>query len=167
MRLNRLFWCWGSLLLGTILALTGCAYDAAVQRLSLAEQAEFRIYRNVMTGVQARTYLAQPSAADRTASLRRLGLMQRFEALDLLDREAIRGGIPRVGMSAEALRFLWGEPYYTEGDARRSAHWHYLGSSLTLAHEGNRYGHLGNRVDVYLADGKVVGWVDGPMPNDD
>jgi hypothetical protein len=162
MRLNRQSWCWESLLLGIILALTGCAYDAAVQRLSLPEQAEFHTYQKVMTAAQVRTYLAQPGAADRTAYLRRLGLVQRFEALDPLDRDAIRSGFPRAGMSADALWFLWGEPNYTEGDARQSAYWHYLGSSLTLAHTGNDYGNVSNRVDVYLVDGKVVGWVDGP-----
>jgi hypothetical protein len=31
--------------------------------------------------------------------------VQRFEALDPLDREAVRSGFPRVGMSAEALLF--------------------------------------------------------------
>jgi hypothetical protein len=115
-----------------------------------------------MTAAQVRTYLAQPSAAARTAYLRQRGLVQRLAALDSLDRDALRSGVPHVGMSADALRFLWGEPEYTEGDARRSAHWHYLGSSLTLAHTGNAYGHVSNRVDVYLVDGKVVGWVDGP-----
>jgi len=167
MRYNRQVLYWGSMVLATLVVLTGCAYDAAVRRLSPAEQEEFRIYNKVMTGAQVRTYLSRPSAAERTAYLRQLGLVQRFEALDPLDREAIRGGFPRVGMSAEALRFLWGEPYYTEGDARRSAHWHYLGTSLTLGQYGNRYGHLSNRVDVYLVDGKVVGWIDGPMPSDE
>jgi len=145
-----------------MLVWTGCAYDAAVQRLSLAEQTEFRTYQKVMTAAQVRTYLAQPSAAARTASLRQWGLAQRFAALDPRDRDALRSGVPHVGMSADALWLLWGEPEYTEGDARRSAHWHYLGSSLTLAHTGNDYGNVSNRVDVYLVDGKVVGWVDGP-----
>jgi hypothetical protein len=63
-------------------------------------------------------------------------------------------------MSAEALRFVWGEPYYSSGDARRSAHWYYLGSSLALAERGNQYYEFSNRVDVYLMDGRVVGWVD-------
>ncbi|MBM3224427.1 MAG: hypothetical protein FJZ47_11580 [Candidatus Tectomicrobia bacterium] len=73
--------------------------------------------------------------------------------------------MPRPGMSAEALRFLWGEPYATAGDANRSAHWFYLGSSLALAEYGNQYTHTSNRVDVYLVDGRVVGWVDYP-PSD-
>jgi hypothetical protein len=63
-------------------------------------------------------------------------------------------------MSAEALLFLWGSPYYTAGDARRYAHWYYLGSSFDLAAYGNQYSNFGNRVDVYLVDGYVVGWVD-------
>jgi hypothetical protein len=138
-----------------------------VQRLSLAEQTEFYTYGKVMTTGQAHTYLAQPSAAARTAYLRQLGLVQRFEALEPLDREAIRSGGPRVGMSAEALCFAWGEPYDTAGDARHAAHWYYLGSALTLGQYGNQHGQLSNRVDVYLVDGKVIGWVEGPMPDDE
>src|SRR5207244_11505352 len=82
-----------------------------------------------MTPGQVRTYVAQPTAAARTAYLQQLGLVQRFQALAPLDQEAIRSGLPRVGMSADALLFLWGEPYSTAGDARRYAHWYYLGSS--------------------------------------
>lgn len=142
------------------IVLTGCAVDTALRRLSPAEQSEFRIYRKVMTWSQERAYLAQTSAAARTAYLYEIGLAQRFQALDAADQDAIRAGWPQPGMSAEALRFLWGEPYYTSGDARRSAHWYYLGSSFDLAAYGNQYLTSGNRVDVYLTDGRVVGWVD-------
>jgi hypothetical protein len=90
-----------------------------------------------MTAAQARAYLAKANAAERTAYLRTLGLVQRFEALDSQDREAILGRQPRVGMSAEALRFLWGEPLYTTGHPTQSAHWYYRGSSFTLADRGN------------------------------
>jgi hypothetical protein len=165
--LDRQLWCWVGMLLGTIMILPGCAHDAAVQRLSLAEQSELHTYNKMMTTAQARTYLSKASAAERTAYLRQLGLVQRFEALDPLDRDAVRSGFPRVGMSAEALLFVWGKPYYTDGDARRSAHWHYLGSSLSLGASGNRYGRLSNRVDVYLVNGKVVSWIDGPNTDDD
>ena len=96
-----------------MLVWTGGAYDATVQRLSLAEQAEFHTYQNVMTAAQVRTSLAQPSAAARTAYLRQWGLGQRFAALDPRDRDALRSGVPHVGMSADTLRFLWGEPEYT------------------------------------------------------
>ncbi len=160
MRYDRQLWCRAGVLLGAVLVLTGCAYDNAVRQLSLDEQAEFHVYRKVMTATQARAYLAKASATERTAYLREVGLAQRFEALEPLDRAAVQSGVPRVGMSAEALYFVWGEPYYTEGDARRSAHWHYLGSSLALGASGNQYSNTGNRVDVYVVAGKIVGWVD-------
>jgi hypothetical protein len=150
---------WVLVLMGSVVALSGCTY-AAIHKLSLEEQAEFHLYRKVMTASQERAYLAKTSAAERTAYLREIGLAQRFQGLDPLDREAVRNGFPRVGMSAEALLFLWGEPYYTAGDARRYAHWYYLGSSFDLADRGNQYHNSGNRVDVYLVDGKIVGWVD-------
>jgi hypothetical protein len=159
MRECRQRWRWVGVLLGLIVALTGCTY-AAIQRLSPDEQAEFHLYRKVMTPAQERVYLSRATAAERTAYLREIGLIQHFQALEPQDREAVLGGVPRVGMSAEALLFLWGMPYYTAGDARRYAHWYYLGSSFALAEYGNRYTDFGNRVDVYLVDGRVVGWVD-------
>ena len=149
-------------LLSLVVVLAGCTYDAAIQRLSPAEQAEFGLYRHIMTASQVHTYVAQPTAAARTAYLQQLGLVQRFQALDPLDQEAIRSGVPRVGMSADALLFLWGEPYNTAGDARRYAHWYYLGSSFTRSASGYHPWDVGNRVDVYLVGGKVVGWVDVP-----
>jgi len=144
--------------------LAGCTSDAALQRLSPAEQAEVALYRQVMTPGQVRTYVAQPPAA-RTAYLQELGLVQRFQALSPLDQEAIWSGAPSVGMSADALRFLWGEPYYTAGDARRYAHWYYLGSSLTRSPSGYHPWEVGQRVDVYLVAGQVVGWVDVTLGN--
>ena len=78
MRYDRQLLGWVGVLLGTIMVLTGCAYDAAVRQLSLAEQAEFHIYKKVMTAAQARAYLAKASAAERTAYLREVGLAQRF-----------------------------------------------------------------------------------------
>jgi hypothetical protein len=160
MRDLRLCLRWVVVLMGSIMALSGCTY-AAIQKLSPEERAEFHIYQKVMTPSQERAYLAKATAAERTAYLRESGLAQRFQALDPLDRDTVLSGVPRVGMSAEALLFLWGEPYYTSGDARRYAHWYYLGSSFDLAASGNQYySKFGNRVDVYLVDGKVVGWVD-------
>ena len=147
-------------LMGTIVIFAGCTYDAAIQRLSLAEQSEFYTYRHVMTPAQERTYLAKATAAERTAYLSEIGLAQRFQALDPQDRATVLSGLPHPGMSAEALLFVWGEPYYTDGDARRSAHWHYLGSSFGRGHSMYPVGGFGNRVDVYLVAGKVVGWVD-------
>src|SRR5262245_65409032 len=98
-----------------------------------------------MTRWQEHTYLAKASAAERTAYLRELGLVQRFQALDPVDQEAVRSGWPRVGMSAEALLFVWGEPYDTAGDARRSAHWQYLGSWVGRHAYGTTRGGCGDR----------------------
>ena len=150
---------WVGVLLVISVACTGCTY-AAVRNLSPDERAEFHTYNKVMTTAQEHTYLAKPTAAARTAYLREIGLVQRFQALDPLDRDAVLGGVPRQGMSAEALLFLWGEPYSTAGDAKRYAHWFYLGSSFALADYGSQYTSAGNRVDVYLVDNQVVGWVD-------
>ena len=111
MRTYRQILRWVGVLIGTMVVLTGCTYDAALRQLSLAEQSEFHTYRKVMTTAQARTYLARATAAERTAYLQEIGLAQRFQALDPLDRDAVLGGVPRPGMSAEALLFLWGNPY--------------------------------------------------------
>src|SRR5207245_11158643 len=101
MRACRPFLLWTSVLMGTTLLLTGCMYnyDAAVGRLSPAEQAEFSIYRQVMTGAQTRTYLAKASAAERTAYLNEIGLAQRFQRLAPQDRATMRAVAPRGGMS--------------------------------------------------------------------
>ena len=160
MRTHREFLRWAGVLIGAMVVLTGCSYDAAVRQLSPAEQSEFYTYRKVMTTAQEHAYLAKATAAERTAYLSEIGLAQRFQALDPLDRDAVKGGWPRVGMSAEALRFVWGDPYYANGDDRRSAHWHYLGSSFGRGNSRYPLGGFGNRVDVYLVAGKVVGWVD-------
>ena len=160
MRTHRQLLHWAGVLLGALVVLTGCTYDAAVRQLSAAEQSEFYTYRKIMTTAQEHAYLAKATAAERTAYLSEIGLAQRFQALDPLDRDAVQGGWPRVGMSAEALRFVWGGPYYADGDARRSSHWHYLGSSFGRGNSSYPLGGFGNRVDVYLVAGKVVGWVD-------
>jgi hypothetical protein len=151
---------WVGLLLYTMLVLTNCTYETAVGRLSLPEQAEFRLYRHVMTPAQVRTYLAQATASERTGYLTKVGLAQRLQALDQQDRDAVRSSLPRQGISAEALRFIWGEPYYTAGRAHHYEHWYYLGYSIALAATDHRHIWFGNRVDVYLVDDRVVGWVD-------
>jgi len=139
----------------------GCTqnYDAAVRQLSPVEQAEFSLYRTVMTGPQTHTYLAKTTAAERTAYLSQIGLAQRFQQLDPQDREAVRHGALRVGMSADALLFVWGDPAETAGDARSYARWHYFGSSLGRSTSYHPW-ETSNRVEVYLAQGKVLGWVD-------
>ena len=161
MRSCRLCLLWTSVLMGTTLLLSGCIYnyDAAVGRLSPAEQAEFSIYRYIMTGAQTRTYLTKATAAERTAYLSQIGLAQRFQRLDPTDRDTVLSGSPRVGMSADALLFVWGDPADTAGDARSYARWHYFGSSLGRSTHYHPW-EMSTRVEVYLAQGKVLGWVD-------
>jgi hypothetical protein len=159
MRDDKSCWRWAVVVFGVLVVLTGCTY-AAVQRLPLDEQAAFYTYRKVMTGVQVHRYVAQATPAERETYLQKIGVIQRFQALEPADRAAVLSGIPRVGMSADALLFLWGDPYNTAGDARRYAHWYYLGSSFSMAATGNQYHDFGNRVDVYLVNGQVTGWVD-------
>ena len=166
MKSCRLCLLWTCMLMGTTLLLTGCTYnyDAVVQQLSPAEQIEFSTYRQIMTGAQTRTYLAKATAAERTAYLSEIGLAQRFQRLDPVDREAVLSGAPRVGMSAEALRFVWGDPADTAGDARHYSRWHYMGSSLGRSTNYHPW-ETSNRVEVYLSNGKVLGWVD-TIPED-
>jgi len=99
-------------MLGVMLACLGCTFEAAVQQLPTAEQTAFQDSRKVMTSAQVKMYLAKTTAAERANYLRDLGIAQRLQALDVLDRGAILTGQPRWGMRAEALRFLWGDPYY-------------------------------------------------------
>jgi len=113
-----------------------------------------------MTGVHVHTYVAKATRAERAAYVQKIGVIRRFQALDSADRAAVLHGIPQVGMSAEALLFLWGDPYSTAGDARRYAHWYYLGSSCSMAASGNQYRDVGKRLDVSLVNGHVIGWVD-------
>jgi hypothetical protein len=153
--LLRLIW-----LLGAIIVLASCTYEAQVRRLAPAEQAEFRAYRKIMTASQAGTYLAKATAAERTAYMHELGLAQRFQTLATQDREAVLAGYPIKGMSTEAMRFLWGEPYAQRGRTNYYEHWYYLGSSIALATSGNQHYNFGNWVDAYFEAGRLVWWVD-------
>jgi hypothetical protein len=145
---------------GVTVVLTGCTYYTALQQLSAAERTTFHAYSKVMTRGQARAYLSKPTAAERAAYLEQIGISQRFQTLTPQDREAVLAGFPRQGMSAEALRFLWGEPYYTKGHTGRYEHWYYLGSSLSLAESGNLAGEAGTMVIVDLINGQVQGWLE-------
>jgi hypothetical protein len=163
--------CWSrvGVVLGLIVMPTGCASPTKGQPSSPAEQTEFAIYRKVMAPAQTRTYLTKATAAERTAYLQESGLAQRFQALAPHDREAVQHGFLRQGMSADALRFVWGEPATMQGDMRRAAQWHYVGSLHTLTAYGNQYYDTSHGVDVSLADGKVVTWSetfpDAPRPD--
>jgi hypothetical protein len=145
-------------MVGVLMVLAGCAYQAAVQRLPPEERTAFRAYSQIMTSGQARTYLAQDTPAARAAYLQQIGIAQRFQSLAPLDQQSVLDGYIRKGMSAEALRFLWGEPYYTRGYTGHHEYWHYLGSAYALADRGNSYTQAGTIVIVYLVDDKVDWW---------
>ena len=138
--------------------LAGCSYQAAIRQLPPQEQVTFRAYSKVMTSKQARTYLSKATAAERAAYLTEIGLAQRFQALEPLDRETVLSGFPRQGMSAEALRFLWGEPDYARGNRGHYEYWHYLGSSFSLAERGSALSQAGTIMTVYLVDNRVNWW---------
>jgi hypothetical protein len=145
-------------ILGTIAMLAGCAYQAAIKQLPPAEQAVFRAHSKVMTPAQARTYLSKATAAERAAYLEAIGTAQRFQALEPQDREAVLSGFIRKGMSANALLFLWGQPYTTEGRTGHYEWWNYRGPAFALADRGTSYNDAGTIVIVYLVDGRVDWW---------
>ena len=144
-----------------IVVLTSCTYEAAIRQLPPPERDTFRIYSKAMTGAQIRTYLSKGTASERAAYLEQIGITQRFQALDPQDREVVLGGYaPRIGMSADALRFLWGEPYYKKGPTGYYEYWYYLGPFMELAAHGNVYSKAGVRVEVYLVAGRVDSWIE-------
>jgi hypothetical protein len=114
-----------------------------------------------MTGAQIWTYLAKGTAAERAAYLEKIGITQRFQALDPQDREAVLAGtVPRKGMRADALRFLWGQPYYSKGLPGYYEYWYYLGPFMELGAHGNVYSKAGVQVEVYLVAGRVDSWIE-------
>ena len=147
-----------AVLVSVLVALTGCAYQKAVRQLPPAAQAEFRAYSKVMTPRQSRMYLAKAAAAEGAMYLQQIGVAQRFQELEPQDREAVLAGFIRKGMSTEAMLFLWGEPFYTEGNTDHYEHWFYLGSTFDLAATGNQHTDGETMVDVYLLDGQVEWW---------
>jgi hypothetical protein len=156
-------WCAGVMvaIMVAIVVLTSCTHEAAIRQLPPPEREMFRIYSKAMTGAQIRTYLAKGTAAERAAYLDQIGIAQRFQALDPQDREVVLTGYaPRKGMSADALRFLWGEPYYTKGPVGGYEYWYYLGPFMELAAHGNVYSKAGVRVEVYLVAGRVDSWIE-------
>ena len=169
MQRQTIAWYCRYMMLGSmLLVMAGCTYEAAVRSLPVAERVEFRAYRKAMTPGQVRRYLARTTTAERQAYLREIGLIQRFEALDTSDQSAVLAGQIKPGVSAEALYFIWGEPYYEEGRRNHYERWFYRGSSFSLASTGDQPRNLGSQVMVDLVDGRVTGWNDFiPSTSDD
>jgi hypothetical protein len=165
-RVRQILYCIG--IVGAIMIITGCAYEAAVQQLPPEERTALHAYSKVMTSGQVRTYLAKGTAAERADYLNTIGVAQRFQALDPQDREAVLAGYIREGLSADALRFLWGEPYYTRGYPGHYEYWFYQGSSMELADYGSSASISGGtKVQVSLVDGRVEWWLDYVEPHDE
>ena len=154
--------------MAAMMVLAGCAQQVTLRHLTPMERQAFRAYSKVITAKQARVYLAQETTAARVAYLTEIGVAQRFQALTVQDRSAVLDGDIQKGMSTEALRFLWGEPYYTEGRPGAFELWIYLGSSASLADTGNDGTRMGSQVQVMLVDARVHEWMDFvPSTNDD
>lgn len=154
-------------ILSILAILSGCAYHAAVSRLGPDEQAEFRAHSKIMNTRQSYAYLAKTTADERRAYLQQIGTAQRFTALDAVDQESVLAGYIRKGMSADAMRFLWGEPVHTAGYTGHYEYWYYRGSSSDLLDSGNNYSDAGTGVEVYLVDGLVDWWFEGPLDDDE
>jgi len=75
---------WRDVLAGTIAVLTRSSARETSRRLSPAEQAAFTTYYHAMTRSQEQAYLAKGTATEQTASLREIGLSQRFATLQRL-----------------------------------------------------------------------------------
>ena len=148
-------------LLGIIVLLaffTGCAYERAVNNLSPDERTAFQAYRKVMYNSQKRAYLGKASEGERSAYLRQIGVQQRFNALDAQDRESVLNGFIRTGMSAEALRFLWGMPEHAFGPEGKWEYWLYRGFAGDLFEKGNQPWEGSTQVRVFLVDDQVEWW---------
>jgi hypothetical protein len=77
MRNAQPLWGWAGVLLGSIVVLTGCAYDATVQQLSLAEQAEWHLYKNVRSRTwPLRIILRDPSQTVRLICISRSSALE-------------------------------------------------------------------------------------------
>jgi hypothetical protein len=138
--------------------LTGCAAQRAYNRLPAAEQAYYRAYSHLMTSHQLQTYATLPTPAARDAYARQVGAAQILESLSAADRAAVLGGFPVEGMSAQALRLLWGDPVSRRGPAF-DERWFYFGDAFTLAEPGYHSSHSASTVmEVALTDGQVQWW---------
>jgi hypothetical protein len=164
---SRQYFFWFTGIVSTLIVLVGCAQQAAIRRLTPTEQQEFRAYSKVMTAKQVRAYLARETTASRAAYLDEIGVSERFQALTAQDQKSVLAGYIRKGMSAEALHFLWGDPYYTKGRPGYYEHWFYQGPSVALAETGNQRYNFGSQVQVIMINGQVDGWLDFIPSHDD
>jgi len=141
----------------TVAVITGCVSPYAGLHLSDAERGQYRAYTHVMTNRQLRTYLKLPTAPERATYARQVGAAQRLEALPKAERAAVLHGQPFKGMSAEALRLLWGDPDWEQGP-KQYERWFYYGDYFSLAEPGSYFSPRDTIMEVALMDGKVTWW---------
>ena len=140
-----------------LLALASCASLSPSIQLPEEEQGLYRAYSRIMTSKQLRTYLAMPTATERAAYAKQVGAAQQLEALSQQDRMAVLRGHPFQGMSQEALRLLWGEPYMRQGPAQYER-WYYYGDYFSLASSGSSTSRGDTVMEVALENGHLVWW---------
>lgn len=141
----------------TLVVITGCVSPYAGVHLLDEEQGQYRAYSHLMTNRQLRTYLKLPTASERAAYARQVGAAQKLDALPTAERTAVLNGQPFKGMSAEALRLLWGDPNWEQGP-KQDEHWFYYGDYFSLAEPGSYLSPRGTIMEVALIDDKVMWW---------
>jgi hypothetical protein len=145
-----------------LLVLAGCTTQHAYNQLPPDEQARFRAYSRLMTSSQSRTYLQLPTAAERAAFAQEVGVSHELDSLSEADRTAILQGQPFRGMSAQALRLLWGMPCWQHGPAAFQR-WFYYGDTFVLARVGWHCRRDATITEVSLEDGQVRWWRSQPI----
>jgi hypothetical protein len=140
-----------------LLVLTSCASLAPPAQLSEEEQGLYRVYSRIMTSKQLRTYRELSIATERAAYAQQVGAAQRLAVLSQQDRMAVLRGYPFEGMSREALRLLWGEPYMREGPAQYER-WYYYGDAFSLASIGSSTLRGDTVMEAALENGYLVWW---------
>ena len=137
----------------------GCVNPHAYQQLPPDEQGRYRAYSRVMTAKQRRTYLAFPTAAERAAYAEELEVAQLLETLTPNEREAVLKGQVFRGMSAQALRLVWGTPCWEQGPPN-AERWYYYGDSFSLS-DIDRYCTPDDTItEVLVEDGEVHWWIE-------
>jgi len=142
--------------------LAGCAMHQAYNQLPPEEQARFRAYSRLMSSRQSRTYLHLASAAERAAFAQQLGVSDELDSLSEADRTAVLlQGQPFQGMSAQALRLLWGMPCWQWGP-EAFQRWFYYGNVFTLAQLGWHCRGDNTITEVGLENNQVRWWRSQP-----
>ena len=149
------------LLMLALSVLAGCSMQQAYQQLPPEERARFRAYSRIMNSSQRRAYLELSSAAERAAFAEQVGATQVLDGLSETDRNAVLQGQPFRGMSAQALRLMWGMPCWQRG-ARNHAKWFYYGDTIALTRLVRHCTPDDTVTEVALRNDRVEWWTSSP-----